>query len=115
MNRRSFVQTLGAGAVGFTVLEFPTSAAAAQQAATAPASGAAAGAIRIGSNENAYGPAASGGNRYPGQWVAKYPNVIVARTFSKIHAMAGMMAALATPAIQTASLDHLDALPNELT
>ncbi len=109
------MQTLGAGAVGFTVLELPARVAAGQQAATAPAARAGARVIRIGSNENAYGPAASGGNRYPGQWVAKYPNVIVARTFSKIHAMAGMMAALATPAIQTASLDHLDALPNELT
>ena len=52
MNRRSFVQTLGAGAAGLAALELPIGSAAAQ--ATAPAAKAAGmpaatGAIRIGS------------------------------------------------------------------
>src|SRR5690242_9542956 len=73
MNRRSFVQTLGAGAVGLAGLEFP-SRAAAQPATTAATPTTT---IRIGNNENPYGPspsaleaialAAAGGNRYPGQ------------------------------------------------
>ena len=79
MNRRSFVQTLGAGAVGTLALDLPATAAAAQAAAQAPARrpGALPSAIRMGSNENPYGPAASainaiamaspGANRYPGQ------------------------------------------------
>ena len=76
MNRRSFVQTLGAGAVGLAALE--SSLTAAQRAAPAQGAraGAPEGAIRIGSNENPYGPgpaalaavaaAAAGANRYPG-------------------------------------------------
>ncbi len=87
MNRRSFVQRLGVGAVGLSVLEFPVSAAAQAVPAAKPAAmPAAAAAIRIGSNENPYGPAPSAveaiartsltGNRYPGQWTQTLTNTI---------------------------------------
>lgn len=78
MNRRSFVQSLGAGAVGLAALESKIGAQAPAAAAqtTRAARGDMAGLIRIGSNENPYGPAASavqavnttamGANRYPG-------------------------------------------------
>ena len=94
MNRRSFVQTLGAGAVGLAALEFPRRAAAQTAGTATPAAmpGAAMPtAIRIGSNENPYGPAPSaieaigktalGGNRYPGQWTQTLTNTI-AQKFS---------------------------------
>lgn len=82
LNRRSFVQTLGAGAVGLAALE---STLGAQAPAAAQATRAAradmAGLIRIGSNENPYGPSgmavqavnatATGANRYPGPAVEK--------------------------------------------
>ena len=82
MNRRYFVQSLGAGAVGLATLE---STLRAQSPAAAPAvrapRGDMTGLIRIGSNENPYGPAASavqavnttatGANRYPGPAVEK--------------------------------------------
>lgn len=76
MNRRVFVQTLGASAVGLAALEPRLGAQApAAQAARAPR-GDMANLIRIGSNENPYGPSpmaiqavnatATGANRYPG-------------------------------------------------
>jgi histidinol-phosphate aminotransferase len=82
MNRRSFVQTLGAGAVGLAALESKVGAQApAVPQATRAARGDVAGLIRIGSNENPYGPApsaiaavnttATGANRYPGPAVEK--------------------------------------------
>jgi histidinol-phosphate aminotransferase len=87
LNRRSFVQSLGASAVGLLALEEGAGTLAAAQlsgaaqngqaTATAPQARAAmSGLIRIGSNENPYGPAlsvleavtssAKEGNRYPG-------------------------------------------------
>jgi histidinol-phosphate aminotransferase len=91
MNRRSFVQSLGAGAVGLAALD-KTLDAQAPVAAPVPrvARGDVAGLIRIGSNENPYGPApsalqavnmaASGANRYPGPAVEKLVDTI-ARKF----------------------------------
>jgi histidinol-phosphate aminotransferase len=78
MNRRVFVQTLGAGAVGMAVA--PETAAAQQRRFGATPFSAVRAAIatpiRIGSNENPYGPGpaalaavgatATGANRYPG-------------------------------------------------
>ena len=59
MDRRRFVWSLGAGAVSLTATDvFRVTAEAAAAAAQAPA-GAAANLIRIGSNENPYGPAPS--------------------------------------------------------
>ena len=95
LNRRSFVQSLGAGAVGLMALE----QSAVTFAAAAPAQGPAAparqgrpdmsGLIRIGSNENPYGPAASvldavaasakEGNRYPGPVQQKLIDAIAAK------------------------------------
>jgi histidinol-phosphate aminotransferase len=75
LNRRAFVQSLGLGAVGtVTWLEVPLGAAVVtHQRAAVPLP---AGAVRIGSNENPYGPlpsafdaaraAALEGHRYPG-------------------------------------------------
>jgi histidinol-phosphate aminotransferase len=87
MNRRSFVQTLGAGAVGLAALESTLGAqtpAAAQ--ATRAVRGDMTGLIRIGSNENPYGPSgmavqavnatAAGANRYPGPAVEKLVTTI---------------------------------------
>jgi histidinol-phosphate aminotransferase len=92
MNRRSFVQSLGAGAVGLLALEQggETLVAAAQAAAPARAGRAdMASLIRIGSNENPYGPAASvleavalsarDGNRYPGPIQQKLVETIAAK------------------------------------
>lgn len=72
MNRRTFVHTLGAGAAGLVAAGVTSTPAAARRAAAANAF--ANGPIRIGSNENPYGPAASAlaalaevaptGNRY---------------------------------------------------
>ena len=63
MNRRSFVQTLGAGAVGLGALEsttlFARGLAQAPASPAAPLAPALANLIRIGSNENPYGPAPS--------------------------------------------------------
>jgi histidinol-phosphate aminotransferase len=76
MNRRAFVHTLGAGAAGLALIERSATPAAAAQTATRAARPDMSGLIRIGSNENPYGPAASvleavqkaavDGNRYPG-------------------------------------------------
>ena len=79
MNRRAFVQTLGAGAVGLAAIESSLGTAQAAQSVAPAGTGSAApaaGPIRIGSNENPYGPApsalaaiaavAGGANRYPG-------------------------------------------------
>ncbi|MEQ1757389.1 MAG: aminotransferase class I/II-fold pyridoxal phosphate-dependent enzyme [Vicinamibacterales bacterium] len=93
MNRRSFVQTVGVGAVGaLTALKAdlgaqvpaPTTAPAARRAA-----GAAANAIRIGANENPYGPASSaidaiarvagGANRYPGVLIGDLMTTVAAK------------------------------------
>ncbi len=75
MNRRTFVQHLGAGAVGLAALESQVGAQVPAGTTPAPAGGP----IRIGSNENPYGPAPSaieavrstclGANRYPGPTV----------------------------------------------
>ncbi len=72
MNRRTFVHTLGAGAAGLVAAGVTSTPAAARRAAAANPF--ANGPIRIGSNENPYGPAASAlaalaevaptGNRY---------------------------------------------------
>lgn len=86
MNRRSFVQTLGAGAVGtLAALEFQGGTPALQ--AQVPARGA--GAIRIGSNENPYGPSAKGlaaiaavapgANRYPGPLIQELATTIATK------------------------------------
>lgn len=79
MNRRSFVQSVGAGAVGLVVARETALRAAVQTTARAATPGAVAdppAPIRIGSNENPYGPGAAaiaaveatvrGANRYPG-------------------------------------------------
>lgn len=77
MNRRTFVHTLGAGAVGLAAAgAVPSKAAARATAAGLPADAFANGPIRISSNENPYGPSpsalaavaatAGGANRYPG-------------------------------------------------
>src|SRR3954469_25503452 len=92
MNRRSLVQTLGAGGVGLLALEQggETRVAPAQAAAPARAGRAdMASLIRIGSNENPYGPAASvleavalsarDGNRYPGPIQQKLVETIAAK------------------------------------
>src|SRR3954470_12908980 len=94
MNRRAFVQSLGAGAVGLVALDQTAAdVAAAVQQAAAPAArqGRAdiAGLIRIGSNENPYGPAASvleavgtsarDGNRYPGPVQQKLVDTIATK------------------------------------
>jgi histidinol-phosphate aminotransferase len=87
MNRRLFVQSLGASAVGLAALEarLGAQAPAAQAAARAPR-GDVAGLIRIGSNENPYGPSpmaiqavnatATGANRYPGPATDKLASTI---------------------------------------
>jgi histidinol-phosphate aminotransferase len=72
MNRRTFVQTLGAGAAGLVVAGESSMGAA----SAAPLGPTINGPVRIGSNENPYGPApsalaavaatAGGANRYPG-------------------------------------------------
>src|SRR6187397_156448 len=93
LNRRSFVQSLGAGAVGLVALEGSADpVAAAVQTAAAPARQSRpdlAALIRIGSNENPYGPAASvleavsssarEGNRYPGPVQQKLVDTIAAK------------------------------------
>ena len=90
MNRRAFVQTLGVGAVGMAVARESAAAAAAQSrfgASPLNAIRAVIGSpIRIGSNENPYGPGpaalaavaatAAGSNRYPGAAVQALINVI---------------------------------------
>lgn len=75
MNRRTFVQTLGVGAAGLVVAGESALGASAAPVASRPAARVN-GPIRIGSNENPYGPApsalaavsatAGGANRYPG-------------------------------------------------
>ena len=75
MNRRTFVQTIGAGAAGLALAR-DTAVGAAPAVTAAGASAFVNGPIRIGSNENPYGPApsalaavaatATGANRYPG-------------------------------------------------
>ena len=91
MNRRSFVQTVGVGAVGAAAAlrsdllaqgQAPT-VPAVRRVATAPA------AIRIGGNENPYGPGqsaleaiarvASGANRYPGPLIGELASTIAAK------------------------------------
>lgn len=92
LNRRSFVQTLGIGAVGIAALDLatPASAQSAGAGGNRPAPGAGEPApIRIGSNENPYGPAASAlaaiadaaptGNRYPGQQTAQLVSTIATK------------------------------------
>lgn len=92
LNRRSFVQSLGAGAVGLVALEPDGGRVAAAAQAAAPArQGRAdlASLIRMGSNENPYGPAASvleavtvsarEGNRYPGPVQQKLIDTIAAK------------------------------------
>ncbi len=90
MNRRSFVQTLGAGAVGLSAFEsttlFARGLAQAPAAASVPLAPSLANLIRIGSNENPYGPAPSaiqavtmaspGANRYPGPLTQKLVTTI---------------------------------------
>ena len=76
MNRRAFVQTIGAGAAGLAWFERSAAPAAAAQAAARAGRPDMSGYVRIGSNENPSGPAASvidavskaavDGNRYPG-------------------------------------------------
>jgi histidinol-phosphate aminotransferase len=76
MNRRVFVQTLGASAVGLAAFDTKLGAQAPAAQTGRAARGDIAGLIRIGSNENPYGPSpmaiqavnttATGANRYPG-------------------------------------------------
>ena len=77
LNRRAFVQSLGIGTVGsLSLLETPAAAAAALLQNAPRRAAIPADAIRIGSNENPYGPSpmsvqavnstALGANRYPG-------------------------------------------------
>jgi histidinol-phosphate aminotransferase len=93
LNRRSFVQSLGAGAVGLVALESTTDtfAAAAQTAAATASQGRpdTTSLVRIGSNENPYGPATSvleavgasakEGNRYPGPVQQRLVETIAAK------------------------------------
>ena len=92
MNRRSFVQSIGASAVGLLALEQGgETLLAAAQAATPARQGRVdmTSLIRIGSNENPYGPAASvleavatsakEGNRYPGPVQQKLVETIAAK------------------------------------
>jgi histidinol-phosphate aminotransferase len=92
LNRRSFVQSLGASAVGLLALEQGAdTVAAAQQAAASVRQGRTdlSALIRIGSNENPYGPApsvleavgisAKEGNRYPGPVQQKLIDTIAAK------------------------------------
>lgn len=90
MDRRSFVQTVGVGAVGaLTVLKSDLGAQAPAALSARRAGGALPTAIRIGSNENPYGPAASaleaiakvagGANRYPGALTGELVSTIAAK------------------------------------
>lgn len=90
MNRRSFVQTVGVGAVGaLTALKTDLGAQAPPAAQARRAGGALPGAIRIGSNENPYGPApsaidaiarvAGSANRYPGPLVTELASTVAAK------------------------------------
>jgi histidinol-phosphate aminotransferase len=86
MNRRTFVQTLGAGAAGLAVVGKTSSGVAASAAPVARTIDAP---IRIGSNENPYGPApsalaavaatAGGANRYPGAAVQTLMDTIATK------------------------------------
>jgi histidinol-phosphate aminotransferase len=87
MNRRVFVQTVGAGALGaLAPFAHPLEAAQRAGSATRVAMPSLAAMVRIGSNENPYGPAAKAleavrdaaamGNRYPGPAVAKLVTTI---------------------------------------
>ena len=90
MNRRSFVQTVGVGAVGaLTVLRSDLGAQAPAAVPARRAGGAVPAAIRIGSNENPYGPSpmaldaiskvAGGANRYPGALISELSATIAAK------------------------------------
>ena len=91
MNRRSFVQSIGASAVGLLALEQGGETLLAAQAATPARQGRVdmSSLIRIGSNENPYGPATSvleavatsakEGNRYPGPVQQKLVETIAAK------------------------------------
>jgi histidinol-phosphate aminotransferase len=90
LNRRAFVHSLGLGTVGtLSLLETPVSAAATALQNAARRAAIPADAIRIGSNENPNGPAASAieaaklaavdGHRYAGGVTAKLIDAIAAR------------------------------------
>jgi histidinol-phosphate aminotransferase len=90
LNRRAFVHSLGIGTVGtFSLLETPASAAAAALQNAARRAAIPADAIRIGSNENPNGPAASAieaaklaavdGHRYAGGVAARLIETIAAK------------------------------------
>ena len=87
LNRRAFVQSVGLGALGtVTWLETPLGAGALSQRSTVPLP---AGGIRIGANENPYGPSPSAvdaaraaaveGNRYPGAMSTRLVEAIASR------------------------------------
>src|SRR5512139_3634930 len=90
MNRRSFVQTVGAGTIGaVTALRSDLFAQAPAPATAAARRATAAAAIRIGGNENPYGPGqsaldaiarvASGANRYPGPLIGELAAAVAAK------------------------------------
>lgn len=91
MNRRTFVQTVGAGAVGAATglhsdllaqTQAPAAPTVRRAASVAPA-------VRIGGNENPYGPGqaaidaiarvASGANRYPGALIGELASTVAAK------------------------------------
>src|SRR5437763_638792 len=128
LSRRGFARLLG---VGFTLAAVPMgeralalAAAASGAAPVTPASGAAPALVRLSANENPYGPppaalaaipasttvlvdeayhhfASGGGYESVIAQVAQRPNLVVARTFSKIYGMAGLRCgyAVAQPAL----------------
>lgn len=89
MNRRSFVQSIGVGAVGALTALKTDLAAQIPGAAPARRAGPLPGAIRIGSNENPYGPGsaavdaiakvAGGANRYPGPLISELASTVAAK------------------------------------
>lgn len=90
MNRRSFVQTVGLGAIGAAAARIPSlSAQQAGQYEGRRAEAVGADVVRIGSNENPYGPAPSalaaiatvapGANRYPGVLQQNLTDVLTAK------------------------------------
>lgn len=89
MNRRTFVHTLGAGAAGLAIFDRSTTQTAAAQVAARTGRPDMSGLVRIGSNENPYGPAATvldavqnaamEGNRYPGPAQQKLVETIAAK------------------------------------
>jgi histidinol-phosphate aminotransferase len=89
MNRRAFVQTISAGAAGLALFDRSAAPALAGQVAARVGRPDMTGFVRIGSNENPYGPSASvldaiskiatDGNRYPGPVQQQFVDTIAAK------------------------------------